>query len=68
MAKFIFLLTTGLLAQTPPRSGDAVLYWNETAVEHQEHGRFEEAHQAYKRAIEAADIVALKVSDGREVK
>lgn len=55
MTKLIFLLTAGLLAQTPREPMDAVLYWNEVAVEHQEKGRFGEAHQAYKQAIDAAE-------------
>jgi tetratricopeptide (TPR) repeat protein len=59
MAKLIFLLTTGLLAQTPAGSLDAILHWNDAALQHQEQGRFRDAHEAYKRAIEAAGGAAV---------
>jgi tetratricopeptide (TPR) repeat protein len=59
MAKLILLLTTGLLAQTSTSWVDAVLDWNETALQHQEKGRFREAHEAYKRAIEAAESASV---------
>jgi tetratricopeptide (TPR) repeat protein len=55
MCKLMFVVTAGLLAQTPERSVDAILDWNEAAVQHQENGRLREAHDSYKRAIEAAE-------------
>ena len=41
-----------LFAQSP---ADDVLHWNEAAIRHHDAGRFQEAHQAYHRAIEAAE-------------
>lgn len=59
--ELLFLLTTGLFAQTvnpgemAVGSFDAILHWNEAGVQHQEKGRFRDAHEAYERAIEAAE-------------
>src|SRR5688572_11110492 len=52
--RFIVLLATGLQAQP-----DDILHWNTVALQYQEKGRFREAHEAYKRAINSAERSAI---------
>jgi hypothetical protein len=63
--ELIFLLATSLSqtaipGETALRPVDAILRWNEAAIQHQEKGRFQDAYEACRRAIDAADSLGLR--------